>query len=86
MLNLNSDATQAEIDHYGPYITNVHVIPASTTIYDQLRRVRHGELVTLRGKLVNVRDAGGRTANTSVTPGDRDCEIMWLEELRIARM
>jgi len=67
-------------------MTNVHVIPASTAIYDQLRRVRHGELVTLRGKLVNVRDAAGRVAMTSITAGDRDCEIMWLEELRIARL
>ncbi|HYM48431.1 MAG TPA: hypothetical protein VES91_08105 [Burkholderiaceae bacterium] len=75
-----------EFDRLGPYITNVHVIPASTAVYDQLRRVRHGELVTLRGKLVNVRDASGRTADTSVTAGDRDCEIMWLEELRVARL
>jgi hypothetical protein len=56
------------------------------TIYDQLPRVRHGGLATLRGKLVHVRDAGGSTADTSVTASDRDCEMMWLEELRIARM
>lgn len=78
--------TREEFDRLGPHMTNVHVIPASTAIYDQLRRVRHGELVTLRGKLVNVRDAAGRVATTSITPGDRDCEIMWLEELRIARL
>ncbi len=78
--------THQEFDRLGPHMTNVHVIPASTAIYDQLRRVRHGELVTLRGKLVNVRDAAGRIATTSITAGDRDCEIMWLEELRIARL
>ncbi len=78
--------TREEFDKLGPHITNVHVIPASTAIYDQLRRVRHGELVTLRGKLVNVRNAAGHTAQTSVIAGDRECEIMWLEELRIARL
>ncbi len=78
--------TREEFDRLGPRMTNVHVIPASTAIYDQLRRVRHGELVTLRGKLVNVRDAAGRTATTSITAGDRDCEIMWLEELQVARL
>lgn len=78
--------SQQEFEQLAPHITNVHVIPASTAIYDQLRRVRHGELVTLRGKLVNVRSADGRVAQTSLTAGDRDCEIMWLEELRIARL
>ncbi|HXW10945.1 MAG TPA: hypothetical protein VD737_10025, partial [Steroidobacteraceae bacterium] len=78
--------TQQEFDALAPHITNVHVIPASATVYAQLRRVRHGELVTLRGLLVNVRDAEGRVATTSTTPGDRDCEILWLEELRIDRL
>jgi hypothetical protein len=78
--------SQQEFEQFAPHITNVHVIPASTAIYEQLRGVRHGELVTLRGKLVNVRSADGRVAQTSLTAGDRDCEIMWLEELRIARL
>lgn len=81
-----SAMTREEFDQLGPHMTNVHVIPASTAIYDQLRRVQHGELVTLRGKLVNVRDSSGRVATTSITAGDRDCEIMWLEELRVARL
>jgi hypothetical protein len=76
--------TQQEFDRLAPYITNIHVIPATPAVYDQLRRVRIGELLTLRGKLVNVRDAQGRTASTSLTAGDRECEILWLEELRRA--
>ena len=54
--------------------------------FAQLRRVKHGELVTLRGMLVNVRDADGRVATTSTTAGDRDCEILWLEEIRTDRL
>jgi len=74
--------TQQEFGQLAPYITNVHLIPASPTVYEQMRRVRVGELVTLRGKLVNVRDAEGRFASTSTTAGDRDCEILWLEDLQ----
>src|SRR5512139_1403792 len=36
---------------------------------------------------MNVRDlAAGRVAATSTTAGDRDCEIMWLEEIRTDRL
>jgi hypothetical protein len=78
--------TQSEFDALAPHITNVHVIPASPAIYDELRNMRHGELVTLRGKLVNVRDRDGTLALTSTTPGDRDCEILWLEHVRRGRL
>ena len=78
--------TQQEFDALAPNITNVHVIPASDAVYAQLRRVKQGELVTLRGLLVNVRDPDGRVATTSTTAGDRDCEIMWLEEVGIDRL
>lgn len=74
--------TQQEFEQLAPFITNIHVIPATPAVYEQLRRVRIGELVTLRGKLVNVRDAQGRMASTSMTAGDRDCEILWLEGLQ----
>jgi hypothetical protein len=78
--------TAQEFERLAPYITNVHVIPATTAVYDKLRRVRIGELLTLRGKLVNVRDSEGRVASTSLTAGDRDCEILWLEELQRANL
>ena len=78
--------TQQEFDALAPNITNVHVIPATDSVYAQLRRVKTGELVTLRGLLVNVRDAEGRVATTSTRAGDRDCEIMWLEDVRIDRL
>lgn len=78
--------TQQEFDALAPHITNVHVIPANDAVYAQLRRVKQGELITLRGLLVNVRDGSGRVAATSITAGDRDCEIMWLQDVRIGRL
>src|SRR5512139_2690402 len=57
--------TQQEFDALAPNITNVHVIPSSDAVYARLRRVKQGELVTLRGLLVNVRGADGQVATTS---------------------
>jgi hypothetical protein len=78
--------TQAEWDALAPHVTNVHVIPASDLVLQQVRRLRHGDLVTLRGQLVNVRDAQGRVATTSITAGDRDCEILFVTEVEVGRL
>jgi len=78
--------TQAEFDALAPNVTNVHLIPASEPVLAQIRRIRHGELVTLRGQLVNVRDAQGRLATTSVTAGDRDCEILYVTQVEVRRL
>jgi hypothetical protein len=78
--------TQAEWDALAPHVTNVHVIPASDLVLQQVRRLRHGDLVTLRGQLVNVRDARGRVATTSITAGDRDCEILFVTEVEVGRL
>jgi len=66
-----------------PHVTNVHLIPADDAV---LARIRHGDLVTLRGQLVDVRDAQGRVAKTSTTPGDRDCEILRVTAIEIGRL
>jgi hypothetical protein len=76
--------SQEEFNRLAPFITNLHLIPATPAVSDKLRRVRIGELVTLRGTLVNVRDAQGRVATTSTRAGDRDCEILWLEDIQRA--
>jgi hypothetical protein len=76
--------SQEEFNRLAPFITNVHLIPATPAVSDKLQRVRIGELVTLRGTLVNVRDSQGRVATTSTRAGDRDCEILWLEDIQRA--
>lgn len=78
--------SQAEWDALAPHITNVHVIPADAAVLAQIRRIRNGELVTLRGQLVNVRDAQGRVATTSTTAGDRDCEIVYVTAVEVDRL
>ena len=78
--------TQLEWDALAPHVTNVHLIPADAAVLSAIRRIRHGDLVTLRGLLVNVRDAQGRVATTSLKAGDRECEILYLTGVDIGRL
>lgn len=78
--------SQADFDALAPNVTNVHLIPANDAVLAKIRRIRHGELVTLRGQLVNVRDAQGRVATTSIAAGDRDCEILYVTQIEIDRL
>jgi hypothetical protein len=67
-------ARQEVIEHSA----NTHVIPANDTVRAQLKRLRVGQLVHLRGTLVDgVRDDGAYV-NTSLTRSDSGvgpCEI-----------
>jgi hypothetical protein len=78
--------TAQEWQALAPHVTNVHLIPADEAVLAQIRRIRHGDLVTLHGQLVNVRDAQGRAASTSLTAGDRDCEILRVTRVEIGRL
>jgi hypothetical protein len=54
-----------------------------------LRRPRPGEVVTLRGYLVDVRGPNGFRWNTSLRrddTGDGACELMWVEQVLPGRM
>ena len=64
---------------------NVHLIPASTAIEEQLARVPTGAVVTLRGELVDLFFPDGRVIPTSVSRRDRGdgaCEILFVREVR----
>jgi hypothetical protein len=71
-------ARQEVIEHSA----NTHVIPANDTVRAQLKRLRVGQLVHLRGTLVDgVRDDGAYV-NTSLTRSDSGvgpCEIVLVD-------
>jgi hypothetical protein len=70
------------IDHS----SNVHMIPANSRIRDKLDDVRVGDLVQVRGKLVDVdRDDGfhWRTSLTRNDTGNGSCELFYVEQLQI---
>lgn len=63
---------------------NTHVIPADSAIRSQLARLRVGQVVHLRGELVDgVRDDGAsiRTSLTRSDTGAGACEVMLVEEV-----
>jgi hypothetical protein len=63
---------------------NMHLIPATSHIEDQLEDVRAGHIVRLRGLLVNVSGPNGWTWNTSLTREDSGagaCELFYVESV-----
>jgi len=73
---------QAVIEHSA----NTHVIPADAGVARQLKRVRIGQVVHLRGYLVNaVRDDGVyiTTSMTRSDSGPGSCEVLLVEQAEI---
>lgn len=63
---------------------NMHLIPASDDIEDQLEDVRAGHIVRLRGLLVSARREDGWTWNTSLSRNDSGagaCELFYVESV-----
>lgn len=75
------------------HIANNHLIPAGEEIAESLARIRVGDLVTLRGQLVDVEvdDPAGRVVFRSRTSLRRDdvgsgaCENVWVESVEVER-
>ena len=66
---------------------NMHLIPADRSVERSLGRVRAGDLVHIRGYLVNAHMPDGgewRTSTTRSDSGAGACELVWVEDLEIA--
>ncbi len=64
--------------------SNMHMVPASRVVEKQLEGLRVGELVRLRGALVDVDHPSGwrwRTSMSRADTGDGACEIVYVEEV-----
>lgn len=65
---------------------NVHVIPADAGVRHTLERVRPGEIIEMRGLLVDARRGDGWTWHTSLTRDDTGagaCELMYVRDLHV---
>ena len=65
---------------------NMHMIPASKKVEDQLKRTRVGDIIHLKGKLVKVTNEEGFIWKSSLTRNDTGggaCELIWVESLAI---
>ncbi len=63
---------------------NMHLIPGNPNIEQRLRRVKPGNIVRIKGFLVNVTGPNGFFWNTSTTrfdTGNGACEIVWVADL-----
>ena len=69
--------------------TNIHVIPASNEIEDILDNVIMGNIIFLKGKLVNVKKNDEKFVyKTSINRKDTGggaCEILWAENIKIIK-
>jgi hypothetical protein len=74
-------ASQIIITH----AANTHVIPETSLVAKQLRRLRRGEVVTLSGELVDAVRNDGRWIKTSLSREDSGpgaCEVMLVTDVR----
>lgn len=66
---------------------NVHIIPATETVEDELDEVIRGNIIQISGKLVNVNKLNDKFVWKSSTKrndtGSGACEILWLEQIKI---
>jgi hypothetical protein len=66
--------------------SNMHMIPASRDIEKSLKKLRKGEIVVLKGYLVDVDHESGwkwRTSMSRTDTGDGACEIVFVESLTV---
>ncbi|QQS35411.1 MAG: hypothetical protein IPM56_14330 [Ignavibacteriales bacterium] len=65
---------------------NMHIIPASPEIDDELNEIRRGSLIELTGYLVIVNTDEGWTWKSSLSrkdSGEGACELFWVNELKL---
>ena len=71
-------------------VSNMHIIPANPTIAKQIKNVKRGDLVRLKGDLVEIKDKD-LVWTSSLTPtdtGDGACELFrvssieWIEKVK----
>jgi hypothetical protein len=69
--------------------SNVHVIPANEKIENILDDIVNGNIIKIKGKLVNVNKIGNnftwKTSTKRDDTGGGACEILWTEELTILK-
>ena len=65
---------------------NMHMIPANETIAKRLAQVREGQIIALKGYLINIRAEDGWHWYSSTTRNDTGfgaCEVIWVESFDI---
>ncbi len=67
---------------------NMHLIPATALIGDRIAALRRGQLIHLRGRLVDALAPNGLRIRSSLRRDDTGagaCEVVWVEDLEVLR-
>lgn len=65
---------------------NMHLIPSTDYVEQEIKSLRRGQIVTLRGYLVRVNYPDGTDAKSSLSREDSGagaCEIMWVQSIQV---
>jgi len=66
--------------------SNMHMVPSSNHVAKQLASVRKGNVVSLKGHLININAADGwrwRSSLVRTDTGGGACELVWVDEVVI---
>ncbi len=69
-------------------MANNHIVPANDDIAARIGHIHDGDIVHLKGALIDISEPGHGNIATSLTRDDTGagaCEILWLEDLQIVR-
>ncbi|MDV2469385.1 hypothetical protein QR674_10340 [Acinetobacter chinensis] len=89
-LNWKMDRLPVPASQAMQMVSNMHIIPASPAVAAQIKNVKRGDLVRLKGELVEIKDKD-LVWTSSLTPddtGDGACElfrvnsIQWIEKVK----
>lgn len=67
---------------------NMHLIPKDSSILRQIKKVKKGSIIHLKGKLVDIQGKDGwkwRSSMTRNDTGNGACEIIWVEKFKIIK-
>jgi hypothetical protein len=89
-LNWKMDRLPVPAEEAIQMVSNIHIIPASPEIAKVIQNVKRGDLVHLKGELVEVKDHDlvWTSSLTSADTGDGACEVFrvqsieWLEKVK----
>jgi hypothetical protein len=65
---------------------NMHMIPSSSAVEADLQRLRKGQVIRLKGKLVSINANGKwfwRSSTTREDTGNNSCEVIWVESIQV---
>ncbi len=74
------------MDEINRHVANMHLIAADNTVAKQIRNIRPGKIINMRGYLVEASGKDGFTWRSSLSREDSGggaCELMWVESFNV---